>query len=262
MKFLRPNQLALVTGAAGGIGAATAQRLIASNLRVIALDRSADALSRLADATAGKVLPCVSDLKDIAGLPSLVIELIGRYGPISHLVNNAGVWPAAALGDLSPEDWHRSLDVNLTAPLMLMQAIIPAMRQSGGGAIVNVASRNAFRSSTRMAAYDAAKAGVVALTRTAAGELAADSIRVNAVCPGVIDTGGDPSIREPLFQAAYTRLIPMSRYGLPQEIAATIEFLLSDDASYITGQTIVVDGGQLACQDNQRFMEIPHLATP
>lgn len=261
MKFdCLKHRLALVTGGASGIGAATVRRLIEENLRVIALDRSETALRQLEQSLpAGQMLPYVCDLQQLDSLPALVKRLVEDYGPIAYLVNNAGVWPAAPLVCLSPEAWNLSLQVNLTAPLVLMQSLVPAMQQSGSGAVVNVATRNAFRSSTNMAAYDASKAALVALTRTAAGELGRHHIRVNSVCPGVIDTGADPSIVEPLFQAAYARLIPMARYGQPQEIASTIAFLLSDDASFITGQAIIVDGGQIACQDNQRFMEIPHL---
>ena len=130
------------------------------------------------------------------------------------------------------------------------------MAEAGGGGIVNIASRNAFRSSTNNAAYDASKAGLVALTRTAADELAKHNIRVNAVCPGVVATAGDPSIAEQPFYDAYRKQIPMNRYGRCEEIAGVVSFLLSDDASFITGQSVIADGGQIACQDNERYMDI------
>ncbi len=141
---------------------------------------------------------CVWDLQNTLDLPPLVERLLAEHGPISYLVNNAGVWPAAPLASLSLKAWNSSLQVNLTAPLVCMQSVIPRMQQSAGGAIVNVASRNAFRSSTKMAAYDAAKAGVVAMTRTAAGELGQHNIRVNAICPGVISRSKSRSSKRPI----------------------------------------------------------------
>jgi NAD(P)-dependent dehydrogenase (short-subunit alcohol dehydrogenase family) len=146
--------------------------------------------------------------------------------------------------------------INLTAPFALIRALIPVMTSAGGGRIVNVASRNALRSTNNVAAYNASKAGLLSLTQTAAGELAKHGIRVNSVCPGVINT---PMTRDwvddTVFYSAYIRQIPMGRFGKPEEIASIISFLLSDDAEFITGQTIIADGGQIACQDNERFME-------
>jgi meso-butanediol dehydrogenase/(S,S)-butanediol dehydrogenase/diacetyl reductase len=249
----------LVTGAASGIGKATTERLLQDGARVIALDRSAQALAKLARAhkPRARLWTTQFDLTNIAGIPKLIDQLVKEHGPISWLVNNAGTWYTAPIAETTDEQWNATLTVNLTAPFALIRALIPMMIAAGGGCIVNVASRNAFRSTNNVAGYNASKAGLVGLTRTAAGELAEHRIRVNAVCPGVIHT---PPLRDwvedKLFYAAYTKQIPMGRFGKPEEIAAVIAFLLSDDAEFITGQTIIADGGQIACQDDARLMEI------
>jgi len=183
------------------------------------------------------------DLMNIVGIPNMIDQLVKQHGPITWLVTD--------------EQWNTTVTVNLAAPFALIRALIPVMRAAGGGRIVNVASRSAFRSTNNVAAYDATKAGLLGLTRTAAGEPTKYGIRVNAVCPGVINT---PPLRgwveDKQFYAAYTKQIPMGRFGTPEEIAAVIAFLLCDDASFITGQTIIADGGQIACQDTERFREI------
>jgi NAD(P)-dependent dehydrogenase (short-subunit alcohol dehydrogenase family) len=256
------NELALVTGGASGIGKATVQLLLSRGMRVIALDKSEPGLEqfRAEFPDAKKLTTAPFDLSQWRNIPALCEGLLRDQGPVTRVVNNAGVWKGAPLIEMSDETWLLNLDVNLCAPFALIRALAPAMGKAGGGAIVNVASRNAFRSSVNISAYDASKAGLVALTRTAAGELARHNIRVNAVCPGVIATPGDAAtIQDKLFKAAYTKQIPMDRYGAPEEIASVIAFLLSDEASFITGQAIIVDGGQIACQDNQRFMQIPGL---
>ncbi len=251
---------ALVTGAGCGIGRSIAERLMRDGRKVIGVDVNGEALDKLAaEWGGGELATHPFDLADTGAIAALVQQLAEAHGPITALVNNAGIWPGGPIVEMSDATWDAVLAVNLTAPFALMRAVVPLMETAGGGAVVNIASRNAFRSSTNNAAYDASKAGLVALTRTAAGEFAAAGIRVNAVCPGVINTPGETALNDPHFNAAYIKQIPMDRYGRPEEIAATTSFLLGDDASFITGQTLVVDGGQLTCQDNQRFMQIPGL---
>jgi NAD(P)-dependent dehydrogenase (short-subunit alcohol dehydrogenase family) len=255
----KSKPLALVTGAGSGIGKATTERLLRNGARVVAVDRSSETLRALARGMKARkpLWTKAFNLADIAGIPHLIQELASEHGPVTWLVNNAGIWFTAPIEKMTDDEWNATLTVNLTAPFALIRAVIPGMVAAGGGRIVNVSSRNAFRSTNNVAAYDASKAGLLGLTRTAAGELAKYRIRVNAVCPGVTNT---PALRDwvndKAFYAAYTKQIPMGRFGRPEEIAAVISFLLSDDAEYITGQTIITDGGQIACQDNERFREI------
>jgi len=242
----------LVTGAAAGIGKAITMRLLNQGHRVIAMDRDQAAL----DALAGHpgIIPVAFDLSDLAGTPPLLQQLIETHGPVRKLALNAGIWPGGPLIEMPIETFMANLHVNLVSPFLFLRTAAPAMRDAGGGAIVITASRNAFRSSTNNAGYDASKGGVVSLMRTAAGEFSDFNIRVNAVCPGVTATPGNADCEAADFKNAYCRQIPLNRYAEADEIAAAATFLLGDDASFITGQTLIADGGQIACQDNGRMI--------
>ncbi len=250
--------MALVTGAVGGIGAAIVARLLHDGLRVLALDRDEEGLAALA-AQHASISICAFDLAQLDATPDLLADLVQVHGVPTRLALNAGVWPGASIAKMTDEVWSLNFAVNVTSPFAFMRALAPQMARAGGGAIVCTASRNAYRSSVNNAAYDASKAALLGLVRTAAGEFAADRIRVNSVSPGVVATAATPEIEEPLFKAAYLKQIPMDRYGTPEDIAAVCAFLLSDDAGFLTGQDIIVDGGQIACQDNGRYMEITGL---
>ena len=250
--------MALVTGAARGMGAAIAVRLLDDGMRILALDRDEEGLAALA-AQHDAIVPCAFDLADLDRTPAFLANLVDTHGPPTKAALNAGVWPGRSIIEMSDQVWNLNFAVNVTSPFAFMRALAPEMARAGGGAIVCTASRNAYRSSVGNAAYDASKAALLGLVRTAAGEFARNNIRVNSVSPGVVSTPSTPEIEAPLFKAAYLKQIPMDRYGTPEDIAKVCAFLLSDDAGFVTGQDIIVDGGQIACQDNGRYMEIPGL---
>ena len=239
------TKVALVTGAARGIGLATAKRFLAEGWRVALLDIDAAtlkaAVASLANPEPTLALVCdVSDARQVAASMTGVAE---RFGRLDALVNNAGVAVFAAMMDTSDEDWGRVLAVNLTGPFLCTKAAVPLMREHGGGTIVNITSISAVRASTLRSAYGTSKAGLAHLTKQLAVELASSGIRVNAVAPGPVDTAMAKAVHTPEIRADYHDAIPLNRYGLEAELAEAIFFLSSDRASYITGQALAVDGG-------------------
>ena len=249
-------RLAWVTGAANGIGAAIAARLLNDGLRVLAIDQDEAGLSSLSRSHPGDGLETQTfDLSDTGATPQALEDFVAQHGTPTRLALNAGVWPGEAIVDMSDDIWNLNFAINVTSPFSFLRGLAPVMAKAGGGAVVCTASRNAHRSSTGNAAYDASKAALLGLMRTAAGEFAPLGIRVNAVSPGVVSTSSISYIEEPRYRAAYLKQVPMNRYGTPGDIAGVCAFLLSDDAAFVTGQDIIVDGGQIACQDNSRMFE-------
>ncbi|MDA0748009.1 MAG: SDR family NAD(P)-dependent oxidoreductase, partial [bacterium] len=235
------NPLALITGAGSGIGRAASLRFAAEGTRVLALDRNEQSLGELSK-TPG-ITPCVFDLGNLEELPAFVKHLSDEHGPITSLINNAGAWHYEPLSGIQLDRWEHIFRINVTSPFLLIRELAPRMVEHGQGTIVNIASRNALVSSKGSAAYDASKAALVALTRTAAGEFA-PQVNINAICPGVIDTPANQDLFDNAEASAnYLRLIPAGRYGTSEEIAGITWFLTTTDARFITGQTLVADGG-------------------
>jgi meso-butanediol dehydrogenase/(S,S)-butanediol dehydrogenase/diacetyl reductase len=239
-------RVAIVTGGASGIGAATVRALAAEGARVVVVDVDRARGAPLAAETAGAFEAV--DVTDDGEVARLVGETARRMGRVDVLVSCAFAAAFGSVASLGRAEWTRTLDVTLTAVFTALRATVPVMRAQGGGAVVNVASISGLRADRGLAAYNAAKAGVVNLTRTAALELARAGIRVNAVCPGMIDT---PALRRaldriPAREAALRQAVPAGRFGRPEEVARAILFLASPEASYITGATLVVDGGLTA----------------
>ena len=251
MSGLSSAPLAVVTGAASGIGKATVKRFVDEGFRAAALDRSQEGLDRLKGSRVGPhVHPYPCELADVGALTPLAARIVSELGPPRALVNNAGVCLYADITETTDEMWEASLNTNLVGASALVRGFVPGMKSVDRAAIVNVSSRNALSSSPRAATYDAAKAGLMALTRTLAVELGGDGIRVNAVLPGFVDTPIHRDLLEDrVFVRNYLKLIPLNRIGKPEDIANIIYFLASDGAAFITGQGIVADGGQMSGQN-------------
>jgi NAD(P)-dependent dehydrogenase (short-subunit alcohol dehydrogenase family) len=239
------SKVALVTGAARGIGLAAAKRFLADGWRVGLLDIDRDTLGITYNALAAPeaTLAITCDVAEPAQVSDAFAALESRFGRLDALVNNAGVAIFKPVLETTPEEWARVLAVNLTGPFLCAQAAAAIMRDNGGGSIVNITSISGLRASTLRVAYGTSKAALAHLTKQQAVELASLGIRVNAVAPGPVDTAMAKAVHTPDIRADYHDAIPLNRYGLEEELAEAIFFLCGERASYITGQTIAVDGG-------------------
>ena len=238
------SKVALVTGAARGIGLATAKRFLADGWRVALLDIDAGNLEKTMAALALPeiTLGLPADVADDAQVASALAKVAARFGRLDALVNNAGIAVFTNALTTPPKHWRRVLDVNLTGPFLMTCASAPLLAKQGG-AIVNVTSISGLRASTLRVAYGTSKAGLAHLTKQLAVELASSGIRVNAVAPGPVDTAMAKAVQSPAIRKDDHDAIPLARYGLEEELAEAIFFLCSDRASYITGQELAVDGG-------------------
>jgi NAD(P)-dependent dehydrogenase (short-subunit alcohol dehydrogenase family) len=246
------GRTAIVTGAAGGIGAAIVSRLLAEGAVIAAIDHDAAGLSRLPAADAVRRIS--ADLASIDAARAAVKQAVAEFGrPADVIVSAAGVYALAPAAKIEAQDWDFNQDINLRAPFFVAQAAVAARAGAPAAslrpmAIVNIASVGAYRSGMGDAAmsYSASKAALVALTRSMAAEWAQQGIRVNVVSPGVIDTTMVRIMDNPESGAAWLKArVPLGRLGRPDEIAAVVCFLASDDASYVTGAELIADGGYM-----------------
>jgi 2-hydroxycyclohexanecarboxyl-CoA dehydrogenase len=242
------DRVAIVTGGAQGIGEAIVRRLASEGATVAIMDIQWEKAQQVAEdivAKSGKALAAKMDIADSQDVKRAVKEVKDRLGQIDILINNAGWDKAAPFVQLSEELWDKIIAVNLRGPITITRAVLDVMIDRKYGRIVNIASDAGRVGSTGESVYSACKGGIIAFTKTLARELVRYNILVNCVCPGPTDTPmlADMARENPRLVEALQNAIPMRRLGKPEELAAAVAFLASDEASYITGQTLSVSGG-------------------
>ena len=238
----------IVTGAAQGLGREFALRLASLGARVLAADvaeAELDATCARAHSDGLEVMACVADVRSASAIRALADAASAELGGADGLVNNAAIvaLPRRPFDEISEDDWDRVLEVNVKGAWLCARAVVPLLRSAGGGSIVNLASEVAFSGSPGVAHYVASKAAVIGLTRVLARELGPAQIRVNALAPGFIPTEGSAVMQgEAPYDPSAT---PLGRVGQPDDLLGALAFLLSDESAFVTGQTLLVNGGRL-----------------
>jgi 2-hydroxycyclohexanecarboxyl-CoA dehydrogenase len=239
------GKIAIVTGAGRGIGRGIAEKLAAEGATVVATDVDEATANDTAASLAGDALGLTCDVASRASVDAMVAAVRDRFGRIDVLVNNAGYDKVGPFVDSDPADWDRIIGINLYGVLNTSKAVLPIMVGQGGGRVVNLASDAGRVGSSGEAVYSAAKGGIIAFTKTTAREMARHQVAVNCVCPGPTDTALFASVTEdnPKLRDALIKAIPLRRLAQPADLANAVAFLASDEAAYITGQTLSVSGG-------------------
>jgi meso-butanediol dehydrogenase/(S,S)-butanediol dehydrogenase/diacetyl reductase len=254
------GRVALITGSASGIGAATARRLAGEGARLMLGDldeAGGSAVAKEIDARGERAAFQALDVRDREAVEAFTQAALDRFRRLDIVFNNAGIGTYGSVDEMDPEAWHDVIAVDLHSVYYGCRAAVPHLRAGGGGAIINTASISGLWGDYGLVAYNAAKGAVVNLTRTLALDHARDGIRTNAVCPGPIETNlTAPLLQVPPLVEEYRKNIPMSRLGRPEEVAAVVAFLASDDASYVNGACIVVDGGVTCWTGQNNFTRI------
>jgi len=240
------GKVVIVTGSGTGIGAATARRFGAEGASVVCADineAAAAEVSREIIAAGGRAAACRVDIRVPGEVDAMIAFTAETFGSPNVAVNNAGLGAQKHFLDTPVETLHAMLEINVVGTFLCAQAAARAMAANGGGAIVNFSSHSGFLGSSGRAAYAASKSAIIGMTRVMAVDLAEHNVRVNAVAPGPIDVPRSRKQHVGERREAWQRAVPMARYGKPEEVAGAVLFLASDDASFVNGQTIAVDGG-------------------
>jgi NAD(P)-dependent dehydrogenase (short-subunit alcohol dehydrogenase family) len=246
----RSGRVAYVTGATGGVGRAIVHELARQGYLVVASDRDALELERVAESVRSRAGDCrtsVCDLADASECEHAMNRVATEIGELDVLVNNAATWFFEPFLATTDEHWREVLEVNVVAPARLSRLAAPLLGRSHSPRIVNIASKNGLRGEPGLSSYDVSKAALIALTRVLAVELAASGILVNCVAPGVLDTESNRGMLEdPDRSEVYRNRIPLGRFGSPDEVASVVGFLCGSHSGFATGATFILDGGQLA----------------
>ena len=251
------GKVALVTGGASGIGAAAVRRFAAAGAHVMVGDIQEELGRQVAEEVGAAAAFRAVDVTDLAQVEALTEAAVETFGRLDFVFNNAGIGSFGETPDLDPEQWRRVIDVDLHSVFYGCRAAIPHLRAAGGGAIVNTASISGLGADYGFSAYNAAKGAVVNYTRTLAIDHGKDGIRVNAVCPGPIATPlASILVENDQIRALYDAAIPLGRVGEAEEVASVVAFLCSDDARYVTGQALAIDGGLTAHTGQPNFTRV------
>ncbi|GAA3663170.1 glucose 1-dehydrogenase [Nocardioides ginsengisoli] len=237
------NKIAIVTGAGQGIGKAIAAKLAAEGATVVVTDINEATAKETAGEIGGGAVGIATDVTDRTSVDAMVDQVVAQFGRVDVLVNNAGWDKAEPFVDSEPETWDRVIAINLYGVLNTSKKVLPLMIAQGGGRVVNLGSDAGRVGSSGEAVYSAAKGGVIAFTKATAREVARAGVAVNCVCPGPTDTALFASMGGERLREALAKAIPMRRLGQPEDLANAVAFYASDEAAFITGQTVSVSGG-------------------
>jgi 2-hydroxycyclohexanecarboxyl-CoA dehydrogenase len=237
------DRIAIVTGAGRGIGEAIARKLTAEGATVVVTDVDEATAIQTADALGGDSVGLHADVTSRDSVDAMVRQVMDRFGRIDVLVNNAGWDKGEAFLDSEPDTWDRIVQINLYGVFNTLKAVLPIMADQRYGKVVNLGSDAGRVGSSGEAVYSAAKGGVIAFTKAMAREMARSEVNVNCVCPGPTDTALFASMGGDRLREALVKAIPFRRLGQPEDVANTVAFLVSDEAAFLTGQTVSVSGG-------------------